>query len=141
MAICPKCGTEVATPVKTWPIPSRRPLLEGEKPKLAGIFECPNCKARFRAAVEAEEIVEEAPSIASAVERVKGTEGGTTQTLASLRQKIKTLETERTNLMMEIEKLKKAAESKANALESEVRMLRDEVKSLRDMFRYTEEEK
>ena len=46
-------------------------------------------------------------------------------------EKLRTLETERKNLLMEIEELKKMADSKAKALESEVSMLREEVKSLR----------
>jgi len=46
-------------------------------------------------------------------------------------QKIKTLETERRNLLLEIEELRKMADSKAKALESEISMLREEVKSLR----------
>jgi chromosome segregation ATPase len=138
---CPKCGTEVATPVKTWPIPSRRPLTEGEKPKFAAIFECPNCKARFRAAAEAEARVEETASMTNMLERTRGAKGETTQTLASLREKIKTLETERADLMIEIEKLKRGAESKMNTLENEVSMLRDEAKSLRNLLGYAEEEK
>jgi uncharacterized protein YlxW (UPF0749 family) len=51
--------------------------------------------------------------------------------LKSTVEKIKALETERKNLLLELEQLKKMAESKANALESEINMLRDEVKSLR----------
>ena len=141
MDSCPKCGTDVATPVKTWPIPSRRPLTEGENRTFAAIFECPNCKARFRAAVEAEAIVEETASMTNAVEGIKSMKGETTQTLASLREKIKTLETERSNLMIEVEKLKRVAESKMNALENEVGMLRDEAKSLRYLLGYVEEEK
>ena len=46
-------------------------------------------------------------------------------------EKIRSLETERKNLILEIEELKKMADSKAKALESEVSMLREEVKSLR----------
>jgi len=46
-------------------------------------------------------------------------------------EKLKTLETERKNLLLEIEELKKMADSKAKALESEISMLREEVKSLR----------
>jgi regulator of replication initiation timing len=46
-------------------------------------------------------------------------------------ERIKALETERRNLMLEIEELKKMADSKAKALENEVSMLREEVKSLR----------
>jgi predicted nucleic acid-binding Zn-ribbon protein len=54
--------------------------------------------------------------------------------MSSLRnvvERLKTLETERKNLLLEIEELKKMADSKAKALESEVNMLREEVKSLR----------
>jgi uncharacterized protein YlxW (UPF0749 family) len=51
--------------------------------------------------------------------------------LKSVVEKIRTLETERNNLMLEIEELKKMADSKAKALESEISMLREEVKSLR----------
>ena len=139
MVKCPKCGTDVTSPVKTWPIPSRKPLKEGEEPKLAGIFECSSCKARFRAAVETETKTEETANIKIMVERIKGIRGELVQTLKSLHEKIKTLETERANLMIEIDKLRKVAESRASALESEVNMLRDEVKSLRDLLGYVEE--
>jgi len=46
-------------------------------------------------------------------------------------EKIKNLENERKNLLLEIEELKRMADAKARALESEISMLRDEVKSLR----------
>lgn len=46
-------------------------------------------------------------------------------------ERIKALETERRNLLLEIEELKRMADAKAKALESEINMLRDEVKSLR----------
>jgi chromosome segregation ATPase len=104
-----------------------------------GIFQCPSCKARFRAALEVETKIEETASIKNMVERIRGIRGELVQTLKSLREKIKTLETERSNLMIEIEKLKKVAESRASALESEVSMLREEVKSLRDLLGYKEE--
>jgi uncharacterized protein YlxW (UPF0749 family) len=73
------------------------------------------------------------------VERIKGIKGELMQTLKNLREKLNTLETERANLMIEIEKLRKVAESKVDALESEVTMLREEAKSLRDLLGYTEE--
>jgi len=104
-----------------------------------GIFECPDCKARFRAAVTAETKTEEIVSVKNMVERIKGIKGELMQTLKELRGKIKTLETERGNLMIEIEKLKKMAESKVSALEGEVTMLREEVESLRDLLGYAEE--
>ncbi|MDH7564260.1 MAG: hypothetical protein QHH24_05195 [Candidatus Bathyarchaeota archaeon] len=49
----------------------------------------------------------------------------------SVVERIRNLETERKNLLLEIEELKKMADSKARALESEIGMLREEVKSLR----------
>ena len=49
----------------------------------------------------------------------------------SVVEKLRNLENERKNLLLEIEELKKMADSKAKALESEVSMLREEVKSLR----------
>ena len=139
MVNCPKCGIDVSTPVKTWPMPTRKPLKKGESKIAMGIFECPNCKARFRAALEVETKLEETASIKNMVERIRSIKGELMQTLKNLREKIKTLETERANLMIEIDNLKKVAESKASALESEVNMLREEVKSLRDLLGYTEE--
>ncbi len=140
MAKCPKCGESVAAPVKTWPIPSRKADERGTGSKLVvGIFECPNCGARFRAAVDVETKVEEKANIKNMVERIRGIQGELMQTLRNLREKIKTLETERSSLMIEIEKLRKVAESRVDALENEVGTLREEVKSLRDLLGYAEE--
>jgi len=101
------------------------------------MFECPDCKARFRASVEKPL---EKTGIKSMVEKIKTIEGEFVNTLKNLREKIQKLETERSNLLLEIEELKKMAESKANALESEITMLRDEVKSLKDLLGYMETE-
>jgi uncharacterized protein (UPF0335 family) len=51
--------------------------------------------------------------------------------LKSTIDKIKSLESEKKSLLVEIEGLKKMADAKANTLESEVSVLRDEVKSLK----------
>ena len=55
-------------------------------------------------------------------------------------ERIKTLENERRNLLIEIEELKRMADAKAKALESEISMLRDEVKSLRILLGGEEEQ-
>jgi hypothetical protein len=55
-------------------------------------------------------------------------------------EKIKTLENERRNLLLEIEELKRMADAKARALESEISMLREEVKSLRILLSGEESE-
>ena len=141
MAKCPKCGTEVTSPIKSWPIPSPRGVGADKQPRLTGIFDCPNCRARFRGAVRIASEPEEAANIKNMVDRIKGIKGELVQTLKILRERIKTLETERANLMLEIDKLRKTAESRAAALESEVSMLREEVKSLRDLMGYPEESK
>ena len=46
-------------------------------------------------------------------------------------EKIKNLEAEKKNLLLEIEELQKVADAKTAALESEVSILRDEIKSLK----------
>jgi regulator of replication initiation timing len=51
--------------------------------------------------------------------------------LKTVFERVKNLENERKNLLLEIDELKKMADSKAKALESEVGMLREEVRSLR----------
>jgi len=135
---CPKCETEVETPVKTWVV-GKKTAKTGEQPqRVMGIFECPNCKARFRALAKTErkKKLEEKVSVKNMVEKIKVIKGELMQTLKNLREKIKTLEAERANLMVEIEELKKMAESKVSALESEVAMLREEVKSLKELLGY-----
>ena len=134
MVRCPKCGVEVESPLKRWSV-SRK---TGEGKFVMGLFECPNCKARFRSAIEEEKVE---VGIKEMVERIKGIKGELMQTLRNLREKIKSLEAERANLLMEIEELKKMAESRVSALESEISMLREEVKSLRELLGYEEEEK
>jgi regulator of replication initiation timing len=138
---CPKCGNEVKTPVKTWPITSKESLKESEQPRLVGIFECPNCKARFRSALETETGLGQTVNIKNVVERVRGIKGEFMQTLTNLREKINTLETERASLVVEIENLRKVATSRVETLENEVGALRSEVKSLRELLGYKEEEK
>lgn len=138
MAKCPKCGADVATPIKTWSL-SRKTRRPGVESRLMGLFECPECKARFRSAVEevvkvAKPVEVDVVTIKSVAEKIKSIKGEFMQTLESLREKIKALEAERANLLLEIEELRKMAESKAAALESEVSMLKEEVKSLRELL-------
>jgi cell shape-determining protein MreC len=59
------------------------------------------------------------------------TEENGMSSIKSTVEQIRAMESERKNLMLEIEELKKMAEAKAKALESELNMLRDEVKELR----------
>jgi uncharacterized protein (UPF0335 family) len=61
-------------------------------------------------------------------------DGGLVSSFKNTIERIKALETERRNLLLEIEELKRMADAKAKALESEINMLRDEVKSLRNLL-------
>ena len=136
---CPKCGNDVKTAVKVWGIPSKDPSKEGEQARQVGIYECPNCRARFRSPVEVDTGLRGTTNIKNAVERIKGIRGELMQTLVNLREKINTLETERASLMVEIENLRKVAESRVDALGNEVSILKSEAKSLRDLLGYEEE--
>jgi uncharacterized coiled-coil DUF342 family protein len=99
------------------------------------IFECPRCKSKFRSRIEpACATTPEQSSVAELVKRINSIREKLTQTLRSLRVKIKTLETERTLLLTEIQELKRAAKLRAIALESEVSELREEINSLREVL-------
>ena len=129
MSECPKCGTEVASPLKTWSMVGR-PSKTGERFKLTlGLFKCPRCERRFRAVLGKERI-----TIKGIVREIKGIEKGLVQTLGSLREKIEKLEIEKADFLAEIEKLRKVGEKKASALEEEVATLRKEVKSLKELL-------
>jgi hypothetical protein len=58
--------------------------------------------------------------------------------LKSTIEKIKSLETEKKSLILEIDELNRTADAKAIALESEVNALRDEIRSLRILMEESE---
>ena len=135
MVECPSCGTEVANAVKSWPVSFRNHGESDAHSQLCiGIFECPECKSKFRSRVEPTTESAETASVSDLVERIKGIREGFTQTLATLRDRIRMLETERSGVLGEMDELKRDAESRADALEAEVEQLREEVKSLRELF-------
>src|SRR3972149_1466344 len=137
---CPNCGTEVAAAVKCWTVSPRKQTAAGNVPEFrVGIFECPKCKSKFRSRVGLEAKPVEIANVRSLIEKIKEIREGLVQTLTVLREKMKTLETERSSLLVEIEKLKKVAESRANDLEIEVNQLREELKSLRELLGSSEE--
>ena len=134
MVTCPNCGSDVRAPARILPIPCNT-AQKKERQDSIGIFECPNCRVRFRHAVP---MPEKAASIKNMVERINVIKGGLMHTLMNLHEKIDTLETERVGLMVEIANLRKVAESRAEALENEVSKLRSEVESLRELLGYKE---
>ena len=140
MVECPNCGTEVATAVKSWTVSPGKQRATGDVPEFrVGIFECPKCKSKFRSRVDRRTNSVETTNVRNLVEKIKEIREGLMQTLTVLREKMKTLETERASLLVEIEKLKKVAESRANDLEIEVNQLREELKSLKELLGASEE--
>jgi predicted nucleic acid-binding Zn-ribbon protein len=137
---CPNCGTEVTSAVKCWTVSPKKKTAAGAVPEFrVGIFECPKCRSKFRSRVSLEAKPAETASVRSLIEKIKEIREGLIQTLTVLRDRLKTLETERSSLLLEIEKLKEAAESRADALEVEVHELREELRSLKELLGAVEE--
>ncbi len=135
MVECPNCGTAVVTAVKCWTVSSSKRGAAGEIPEFrVGIFECPKCKSKFRSRIELAAKTPEATNVKDLINKVKEIREGLVQTLRILREKMKTLETDRSSLLVEVEKFKEIAESRANSLEEEVNQLREEVKSLKELL-------
>jgi len=112
-----------------------RPSRTDERFKLMiGLYECPRCERKFRVVLGKERI-----TVKGMIEEIKGIEKGLMQTLRNLREKIEKLENEKTDLLEEIEKLRKVGEERADALEREVATLRKEVESMRKLLGYLEE--
>jgi predicted nucleic acid-binding Zn-ribbon protein len=126
----------VTSALKSWPVTLKNHgNTEAKTQFIFGIFECPRCKSKFRSRVEpACATTPERSSVAELVKRINSIRQKLTQTLRSLRVKIKTLETERALLLTEIQELKRAATLRASALESEVSELREEINSLREVL-------
>lgn len=132
MNVCPECGSNVEAAYKTWSVKRKRLGIDETRETVFGMFDCPGCGNRFRAGLGLESKKE--LNIKGVAQKIKGIEVGFVNTLKNLREKLKTLSTERANLLLEIDELKKMAESKANALESEIGMLREEVSSLKQLL-------
>lgn len=131
MSVCPRCGTEVTKPTKTWSMVGR-PSKRGERFKLTlGLFTCPRCEKSFRKVLGKEK---ERVTLKGMVKEIKGIERRLVQTLGDLKGKIEKLKGERAELLEEIESLKRAGEEKASTLEKEVASLREEVESLKEML-------
>ena len=130
----------MAVAVKCWIVSPAKHTARGDMPEFrVGIFECPECKTQFRSQVASKAKSGEVTNVAALVARINEIQQGLKQTLKTLREKIETLETERSGLLFEVEKLKKVAETRASALEAEVNELREELRSLREFLGVTEE--
>ncbi len=129
MTECPKCGTIIVNPLKTWSLVGR-PSKKGERFKLTmGLIQCSDCERKFRVVLGREKI-----TIKGLIKEVEGIEKGLKQTLGSLREKIEKLGNEKTHLLAEIDNLKKVGVEKTSALEGEIVSLRKEIESLKELL-------
>ena len=75
-----------------------------------------------------------ASSVKGLVDRIVCIRDGLLLNLSTLREKINTLEMERSALLAEAEELRKVAQTRADALENEVSQLRQEIKALKELL-------
>lgn len=134
MVECPSCGTQVAVAIKTWPVSFKKQGSCSQPKFFIGIFECPECKSKFRSRVESAAKPAEIPRLQDLVVKVKGIQSGLVQAKLSLHEKISRLETERGSLMLELGDMQRDAESRAESLEKEICQLREEIKSLKELL-------
>ena len=131
MSECPSCGIEVAGPTKTWSMVGR-PSKTGERFKLTlGLFMCPECEQTFRTVVGKER---EKATLELMVKEIKGIERRLANSLVDLKEKLEKLKDTRSELLDEIEGLKKAGEKKAQNLEKEITALREEIEVLKEIL-------
>lgn len=131
MSTCPRCGITVTHPTKTWSMVGR-PSKTGERFKLTlGLFTCPECKKTFRTVIGKER---EKPTLELMVKEIKGIERKLAYSLIDLKEKVEKLKKEKSELLDEIERLKRTGEEKAQTLEKEIASLREEVDVLKEIL-------
>jgi len=129
---CSKCGVEVDNPVKTWSMPGKIGK-SGEMLLLTiGLYECINCKKRFRNVIGKEKI-----TIKGILQKIKVLEEIVMEAAkkrAELEEKVKALGEEKACLLAAIEALKAISELgvKISSLESEIAKLKEEKKALEE---------
>ena len=129
MSECPRCGSKVSVPTKSW-VMVGTPNKNGENFRLTlGIFNCLICEKKFRAVVRKERI-----TLNGIVKEIKNIEIGLGQSLIDLRKKIAELKDERAELLQKIENLKIDGENKTKILENEVISLRKELEALKEIL-------
>jgi len=132
LAKCPKCEVEVINPMKTWSM-VRRPSRLGEMLQLTiGLYECTNCKTKFRGMLGKEKI-----TIKGIMQKIKVLEEMVMEAAkkrTELEEKVKALEEEKACLLAEVEALKAIPEleAKISALEADIAKLKEEKKALEE---------
>jgi uncharacterized coiled-coil DUF342 family protein len=125
---------EVVKASRSWPVHFGKQQQGHASQVSIGIFQCPQCKSKFRSKIKPDMRQTCASSVRELVDRVVCIRDGLLLNLSTLREKINTLEMERSALLAEAEELRKVAQSRADALENEVSQLRQEIKALKELL-------
>ncbi len=132
---CPNCGTKQTSTSRRVTILQTRqdgtmmPEVDVE------VFECPTCKMVVTQEITPQKVKPQNPKSWTALtERLKKVQLGLKQNLANLRQNLSFLETECSDVLFELETIRKDSESKAIGLEEDVNRLREEIHDLRNVL-------
>jgi hypothetical protein len=100
------------------------------------VFECPKCKKVFNQNTDPQTSSPQnsEPTIINLVEKLCLIKIGLKQNLANLKNNLGLLETERSEVLFELETLRKESESRADGLEEDVNRLREEIQDLREVL-------
>ncbi|NLE05827.1 MAG: hypothetical protein GX638_13660 [Crenarchaeota archaeon] len=136
MNTCPCCGAkaQLSSKVQSFKIKTDSKISETLASKI--VFKCLSCGTLFEKLsslpVQANTI--QAGNVKNNAQQIIHIQGALMQTIKNLKEKIAALETEKSNLMNEIEELRKSAETHVIALESEVNQMREDAKLLREFI-------
>ncbi len=108
--------------------------VEGTPCMAVALFACPTCQTKFASTVSSADMSKVTANVKNEIARIRAIRGEFMQTLKALRERIQALEKEKTSLMGEVEKLRKAAEARTLTLEAEVDQMREEVKGLKELL-------
>ncbi len=133
---CPNCGTkQTSTPKKVTVLQVKQD--ETLTPEVdIEVFACPKCKTVFNqdTSSQTSRPQNDEPTITGLIEKICQVQLGFKQNLENLRRNLGLLETERSEVLFELETLRKDSESRADGLEDDVNKLREEIQGLKDVL-------
>jgi predicted RNase H-like nuclease (RuvC/YqgF family) len=133
---CPYCGTKQAHAARTVKVlqvtqdDTINPEVDIE------VFECPTCNAAFTQNATTQNGNQQNfdNPLTSSIEKLGKVQHGFKQNLENLRRNINALQTDRSEVLFELETVRKNSESKADVLEEDVNRLRLEIQDLKELL-------
>jgi len=130
---CPNCGAKQASTARIVTVLQTRQDGTTMPEVDIQVFECPTCKMIFSQDVTPQTAKSQNPNSWTALtERLEKVQLGLKQNLENLRQNLSFLETECSDVLFELETIRKDSESKAIGLEEDVNRLREEIHDLKN---------